>query len=73
MFLVGDFSRGIDSKIIDLLFVGNIDKSYLVKLIDKAESLVKRKIRYLIYNEAEFSNGSLEKFDPEPLLIWSKE
>jgi len=45
VFLVGDFAKGKDSAIIDLVFVGDdINKSYLLKIINKAETLIKRKI-----------------------------
>ena len=37
VFLIGEFSKGSDSDIIDLIFVGNIDKSYLINLIEKTE------------------------------------
>lgn len=73
VFLVGDFAKGMDSQIVDLLFIGNIDKAYLVKLIDKAEALVARKIRYIIYDENEFANYLDQKEQEEPLLIWSSE
>ncbi|MCB0644311.1 MAG: ArsR family transcriptional regulator, partial [Phaeodactylibacter sp.] len=54
VYLAGKFARGLDSQVIDLIFIGNVDKSYLVKLIDRAEGIVKRKIRYLIYSYEEF-------------------
>lgn len=73
VFLVGEFSRGIDSPIIDLLFIGNIDKAYLISLIDKAEEIINRKIRYIIYDETEFQHIELEQFQSEPLLLWAKE
>lgn len=73
VFLVGEFSRGIDSPIIDLLFIGNIDKAYLIGLIDKAEKIINRKIRYIIYDAFEFENMAWDQFHPEPLLLWSKE
>lgn len=72
VFLIGEFSKGSDSDIIDLIFVGNIDKSYLINLIEKTEKLVKRKIRYVIYSDAEFNTLDLKRFDPMPLLLWSK-
>lgn len=72
VFLVGEFSRGIDSQIIDLIFVGNIDKAYLIKLVDKAEELVSRKIRYLVYGVGEFDLIDWKNFDQEPLLLWSR-
>ena len=72
VFLIGEFSKGSDSDIIDLIFVGNIDKSYLINLIEKTEKLVKRKIRYVIYSDSEFNTLDLKRFDPMPLLLWSK-
>lgn len=74
VYLVGEFSKGVDSQIIDLLFVGgDIDKNYLVKLVDKAEALVKRKIRYLIVSQDEFEEMARQRTDPRPLLLWNRE
>ncbi len=73
VFLVGAFSEGMDSQIIDLVFVGNIDRNYLIQLIEKAEALVKRKIRYLIYDQQEFEALDMDGFKPRPLLLWRKE
>ena len=73
VFVLGDFSKGRDSKVVDLMFIGEIQKEYLIKLIDKAEKLIKRKIRYIIYTEKEFKELDLENYDPEPLLLWSKD
>lgn len=72
VYVIGDYSRGIDSQIIDLLFIGNIDKNYLVKLIEKAEELIHRKIRYVNYKPEEKQDILWKKFDPEPLLLWDK-
>ena len=33
VYLVGDFAKGKNSRIIDLLFIGNIDKKYLLCLL----------------------------------------
>ncbi|MBK7870793.1 MAG: ArsR family transcriptional regulator [Saprospiraceae bacterium] len=73
VFLVGDFSKGLDSRIIDLIFIGNIDKSYLLNLVDKAEDLIHRKVRYLIYSEEEAVTLDWSKYNPKPLLLWSKD
>lgn len=73
VFLVGEFSKGLDSNIIDLIFIGNIDKTYLLSLVDKVEGLINRKIRYLIYSEAEAMTIDWGKYDPKPLLLWSKD
>ncbi len=73
VFLVGDFSRGNDSPIIDLLFIGAVDRSYLVELVEKAEALVKRKIRYLVYTREEGQVIDWEGYEPAPVLLWSRE
>lgn len=70
VYLIGDFSRGIDSSIIDLLIIGSIDRSYLLTLVEKAEQAVNRKIRYLLYEAEEFSETMLDRFSPEPLLLY---
>ena len=72
VYLVGDFSKGIDSQIIDLIFVGNFDQAYLLELIVKAEKLIKRKIRYLLYDNQEIESIDWSKYAPEPLLLWDE-
>lgn len=73
VYLTGDFAKGIDSSIIDLLFIGNVETDYLVQLIEKVEKLIHRRIRYIIYDNIEFQSLSKEGFQAEPLLLWSKE
>jgi DNA-binding transcriptional ArsR family regulator len=70
VYLIGDFSKGIDSTIIDLLIIGSIDRAYLLGLVEKAEKVVNRKIRYLLYEAEEFSESMLDRFTPEPLLLY---
>ncbi|MDX1685936.1 MAG: winged helix-turn-helix domain-containing protein [Saprospiraceae bacterium] len=72
VYLAGDFAKGKDSPIIDLLLVGDIDTAYLIQLIEKTEKLINRKIRYLIYTRAEANGGVIQKHTPEPLLLWTK-
>ncbi len=72
VYLVGDFSKGVDSQIIDLVFFGNFDKNYLMELIGKAEKLIKRKIRYLLYEEKDLETMDWSKYAPAPLLLWDK-
>lgn len=70
VYMVGSLSKGIDVQVIDLIFFGNVDKEYLVRLIDKAEEHLSRKIRYLTY-EKKFLEEVLEDY-PDALLLWSK-
>ena len=71
VYLTGDIASGKDSGLIDLILVGDIDQPYLLKLITKAEKLIKRKIRYLIYSEEEFL--SIAKGNDQYLLMWENE
>lgn len=73
VYLAGQFAKGIDSQVIDLILIGNIDKNYLVSLIEKVEGLIKRKVRYLIYTEEELSQIDWGGFNPQPLIVWSRE
>lgn len=73
VFVAGEFSKGLDSPIIDLVFIGDIDKNFLVSLVDKVESLISRKIRYVIYRRDEESSIRWSQFEPEPLLLWENE
>jgi len=73
VYLTGTFAKGIDSQIIDLIFVGNIEKNYLIQLVEKVEKLIQRKIRYIIYQRDEISDKAWKQFSTEPLLLWSKE
>lgn len=72
VYLSGEFAKGRDNHVIDLEFVGNVNTTYLTDLIQKAEPLVKRKIRYIIYSNKEFEALLLTKNTSEKLLIWSR-
>jgi hypothetical protein len=73
VYIIGQFSNGIDSPVIDLLFTGDIDENYLIRLIRKAEGLINRKIRYIIYRTDEIPGIEWNKFETKPLLLWSKD
>ncbi|WP_235299254.1 helix-turn-helix domain-containing protein [Portibacter marinus] len=73
VYVTGDLSRGMNSEIIDLLFIGNIDKNYLIELIEKAEEFISKKIRYITYSREEADKIDWEKFKPKPLLLWAIE
>lgn len=74
VYLTGDYAVGKDTGIIDLIFVGKMDKNYLIKLIDKAEKLIHRKIRFLSYEMEEWQQNHRALPDQEKfLLLWEKE
>jgi hypothetical protein len=79
VYLDGEFARGLDSDIIDLILVGKINQEYLLHLIRRAESMVSRRIRYLIYDDGGSYEESRLKIQASkadeiaPLLIWSRD
>jgi predicted nucleotidyltransferase len=74
VYLVGQLAGGKDSKIIDLWFVGDdVDKAYLLNLVEKAESLLERKVRYLIIKVKELQEFLKTKSQDELLILWKKE
>jgi predicted transcriptional regulator len=72
VYLVGDLGRGIDSPIIDLIIVGNINTAYLIKLIEKAEGIINKKIRYLTYTAQQFDEQKDRILPESYLLIWNQ-
>ena len=72
VYLVGDFSKGINSQVIDLIFIGKVDKMYLLELCGKVETVIHRKIRYLLYDQQEAQNIDWTAYQPEPLLLYSE-
>jgi predicted nucleotidyltransferase len=70
VYLTGDFARGKDSPVIDLILVGeDIDREYLARKVMQAEELVGRKVSYVVLHpdEAECHLLKLKKTDLLPL------
>ena len=67
-YITGDFARGIDSAVIELLLVGDdINLNYVNKLLEKAEYHIQRKVQILILQKRE-ANDLLAL--NSSLLIW---
>ena len=60
VYLTGDLALGKNNSFVDLVIVGDIDKSYLYQLIEKAETLIDKKIRAAIYQPEEFTEKKLQ-------------
>ena len=70
VYLTGDFARGKDSQVIDLILVGNsIDLEYLARKVSQAEKLVGRNVKYVVLDPAEAVDylGLLRPTDLLPL------
>lgn len=60
VYLTGDLAQGKNSSFVDLVIVGDIDKTYLHKLIDKVEPLIGKKIRVGLFTVDEFNEEYLK-------------
>lgn len=71
VYLEGKLAHGLEAEVIDLVLVGKeIDRQYLTKLLMKAEEVIKKPIRYVLFEpgkEQEYIAAKTEK----PFLIWS--
>lgn len=70
VYVFGDYAKGKDTGVVDLIFIGNIDKIYLISLIEKAEILIKRKMRYLTFQTEGLDGFSTEIKQSPIILIW---
>jgi predicted nucleotidyltransferase len=73
VYVSGAFARGLDSQIIDLVFIGDVNKNFLIELIDKVEILIKRKLRYVVFDSEEEHEINWSSLDFKPLLLWTNE
>jgi hypothetical protein len=70
VYLEGRIAQGLDSDIIDLLIIGDeIDRNYLSTLVEKAEPLIGKRIRYLVF-ENEDAKIYVAKHNKEMVLIF---
>ena len=74
VYLTGDFARGKDGPVIDLILIGsNIDTEYLARKVEQAEELVGRKVSYIVLDPDE-ADAVLLKLKPTDLLpLWNLE
>ena len=70
VYVLGAFAKGLDSPVIDLLLIGDINKSYFIELTEKVEMLIDRRIRHIIYKDNLQIDWS--HFTEKPLLLWEE-
>ena len=72
VYLTGDFARGKDSPVIELILVGeNIDREYLARKVMQAEELVGRKVSYVVLHPNEAENHLLKLKKTDLLPLWN--
>ena len=71
--MTGDYARGIDSGLIDVVLVGNVDSENLENFVLKTGDLIDRKIRPLVLDLEEFEKLRVRLDIDHALPIWNKE
>jgi len=72
-FITGDYAKGKDSGLIDLVLVGEIDKTYLQNLVEKLEALIGRKLRTLVLTGSEYEKLRETLAKNPVLVLWKRE
>lgn len=69
-YLVGDYARGIDSGLIDIILIGEINTMELNRIAERRSKDINRKIRPIVVTEEELK-GLWNQLDMDrSLLIW---
>ena len=68
--LHGDYAQGKDSGLIDLILVGDIDRTNLEDLVGKTEKYIGRKIRTLVLDSSEYKNMQAVISGKPRLVLW---
>lgn len=73
VYLTGKLASGQNSDMIDLILVGNdLNKTFLLEQIEKAEKKINKKIHHVIFLPEEFDENKIMESGTKPLLLWSK-
>lgn len=72
VYLTGQLANGIDGAEIEIIIVGtDLNQDYLIQLAQKATSMIKKKVRWIILSPSTFQQ-QLDQFE-QLLLIWHKD
>lgn len=72
LYLIGDLATGLDSPDISLIIIGNtIDLDYLETLVAKAQRMVSRNIKYIVFTPGEFEQQKPRLNREKLLQVWS--
>ena len=72
-YVIGDYARGTDSGLIDLVLVGRVDDDKLKEMTTKTEELINRKIRTLVLDSADLEKLNSRLDIEHALFIWGNE
>ncbi|MFQ6605975.1 MAG: ArsR family transcriptional regulator [Fidelibacterota bacterium] len=69
-YVVGDYARGIDSGLIDLVLVGKVKQDVLQDLVTKMETAISRKIRSFVVQKSELDDLADQLDLAHALPLW---
>jgi len=72
VYLTGDYARGMDTGIIDLVLIGDIDREQLDDVVMKTERYIGRKIRTLVLTRTEFTDQMKKPTFGPAMKLWDK-
>jgi len=72
-FITGDYADGVDSGIIDLLIVGEVDMQRLNYWVNKTESLINRKVHTTVLGSDAFDTSRRDSEMLNSIVLWSTE
>ena len=59
-YVVGDYANGLDTGVIELALIGDVDQNYAVNLAEKGEKELRRKVK-LVFLEDQLSLENVSK------------
>ncbi|HET8810410.1 MAG TPA: ArsR family transcriptional regulator [Flavobacteriaceae bacterium] len=72
VYIEGKLAKGLETEVIDLILIGKqIDRQYLTALINKAEEVIDKRIRYVLFEPGK-EQEYLKNQQVKPLLIWGR-
>lgn len=72
VYLTGDYARGMDTGIIDIVLVGDINNEQLNDVIKKTERYISRKIRSFVLTKPEFETLDKRGSFGSIMLLWTR-
>ena len=72
-YVIGDYARGHDSGLIDLILVGRVNNEKLKEMTTKTENIINRKIRTLVLNSTDLIKLQYRLDIEHALYIWNNE
>ena len=72
-YIIGDYAKGNDSGLIDLVLMGRVDNAKLKEMIAKTEDIINRRIRTLVLDPNNINKLNNRLDIEHALCIWEKE